>query len=268
MTSYVPPKKNSGFIFYVALRSQANTKIMQANPTIAAGDFKVSTDGGSLANLGTLPTVTPASGKMVKITLSASEMNGDNVTVVCSDAAGAEWCDLVVNIQTSARQVDDLAYPTTSGRSLDVDASGGVEVGSFQTGAITSGAYATAAITAAAIAADAIGASELAADAATEIAAAVWDKTRSAHATAGTFGESFQGVVNGQAATGTLTTTAFTTNLTEATDDHYNGRIVVWLTGALAGQATDITDYTGSTKLVTVTAMTEAPSNGDRFVIV
>ena len=73
---------------------------------------------------------------------------------------------------------------------------------------------------------------------------------------------------NGEAATGTLSTTQMTTNLTEATDDHYNGRIVVFITGVLAGQATDITDYTGSTKLITMTALTEAPSNGDRFVIV
>ena len=97
---------------------------------------------------------------------------------------------------------------------------------------------------------------------------AVWDEARSGHATAGTFGESFQGVINGQAITGTLSTTQMTTNLSEASDDHYNGRIVVFLTGNLAGQATDITDYTGATKLITMTALTEAPANGDRFVIV
>ena len=100
MATYVPPKKGVELIFYVSLVSQANANIMQANPTIAAGDFKVSIDGGALANPSTLPAVTPASSKMVKIVLSTSEMNGDNITVVCSDAAGAEWCDLTVNIQT------------------------------------------------------------------------------------------------------------------------------------------------------------------------
>ena len=74
-------------------------------------------------------------------------------------------------------------------------------------------------------------------------------------------------LVTGSAITGTLTTTTFTTDLTEATDDHYNGRVVTFTSGALNGQSTDITDYTGSTKLVTVTAMTEAPSNTDTFVI-
>lgn len=75
-------------------------------------------------------------------------------------------------------------------------------------------------------------------------------------------------IVRGTAITGTLSTTAMTTDLTEATDDHYNGRIVIWTSGVLTGQATDITDYTGATKLVTFTATTEAPSNNDTFVIV
>jgi hypothetical protein len=66
----------------------------------------------------------------------------------------------------------------------------------------------------------------------------------------------------------TLTTTTMSTNLTEATDDHYNGRIIIWTSGVLKDQATDITDYTGATKLLTFTATTEAPGNGDSFVVV
>jgi hypothetical protein len=111
MPSYFTPKKNTEFVFYLSLVSQSNTKIMQVNPTIAAGDFKVSTDGGSLSNLSTLPVVTPAGSKMVKVTLSASEMNGDNVTIVASDASGSEWADLTTNIHTTASQIDDLASP-------------------------------------------------------------------------------------------------------------------------------------------------------------
>lgn len=72
----------------------------------------------------------------------------------------------------------------------------------------------------------------------------------------------------GAAIAGTLSTTQMTTDLTEATDDHYNGRIIVWTTGALKNQATDITDYTGATKLLTFTATTEAPGIGDEFVII
>jgi hypothetical protein len=59
-----------------------------------------------------------------------------------------------------------------------------------------------------------------------------------------------------------------TTNLTEATDDHYNGRIVIWTSGVLVGQATNITDYNGTTKMLTYTAITEAPTAADTFIIV
>src|SRR5688572_11630617 len=110
MSSQLFPKNGAEFIFYVGLVSQANKKIFQANPTLAAGDVKVSIDGGALANLTTLPDVDPNASKLVKVTLSAAEMTGDNIQVVFSDAAGDEWCDLVVNIQTAARQVNDLVY--------------------------------------------------------------------------------------------------------------------------------------------------------------
>jgi hypothetical protein len=99
MPSYVVPKRATEFIFSIGLVSQANTKIFQANPTIAAGDFKVSIDNAALANLNTLPTVSPASGKVVKITLSAAEMTGDNIQVVASDAAGDEWCDCEITFK-------------------------------------------------------------------------------------------------------------------------------------------------------------------------
>lgn len=112
MPSFVTPKRATEFIFYIGLPSQADTKVFQANPTLAAGDVKVSTDGGALANLGTLPVVTPAGSKAIKVTVSAAEMTGDNIQLIFSDAAGSEWCDVEVNIQTTASQIDDLALAT------------------------------------------------------------------------------------------------------------------------------------------------------------
>lgn len=144
MATYVPAKKNTAYIFYAALVSQANTKINQSTPTIASGDFKVSIDGAALANLSTLPTNTPAGSDMVKFSLSSSEMNGDNITVQCIDAAGAEWCSATFNIQTSARQVDDLAYPATSGRSMVVDSAGLVDANAVKIGPTGSGTAQTA----------------------------------------------------------------------------------------------------------------------------
>lgn len=126
MPSYVTAKKNTEYIFYISLVSQSNTKLLQANPTLAAGDIKVSTDGSAEGNVSTLPVVTPAGSKRVKVTVSASEMNGDNIQVTFSDAAGAEWCDITLNIPTTATQIDNLVRSTTPANTLDVAASGGV----------------------------------------------------------------------------------------------------------------------------------------------
>lgn len=126
MASMVPPQYGVAYIFYVALVDQSNTKVFKASSTQAAGDWKISKDGGALTNLTNLPAVTPAGSVMVQISLTATEMQADNVTVVGIDAAGAEWCSLVINIQTSVRRIDDLAYPATSGRAIDVSAGGEV----------------------------------------------------------------------------------------------------------------------------------------------
>ena len=75
-------------------------------------------------------------------------------------------------------------------------------------------------------------------------------------------------IVVGAAEAGTLSTTQMTSDLSEATDDHYNGRIVIWTSGDLKDQASDITDYLGATGMLTYTAVTEAPGAADTFVIV
>ncbi|KKL62641.1 hypothetical protein LCGC14_2183150, partial [marine sediment metagenome] len=77
------------------------------------------------------------------------------------------------------------------------------------------------------------------------IADAVHDEARADHTILGSYGDAFIGLVTGSAEAGTLSTTQMTSDLAEATDDHYNGRTVVWTSGVLAGQASDITDYLG-----------------------
>lgn len=97
-----PPKKNEDFICYVAVEDYANPGNFKTNPTIASGDFAVSKDGGAFANLSTLPTVEPAAGRMIKITLSSTEMNADNVVIRCVDqTAPKEWADLIISIPTT-----------------------------------------------------------------------------------------------------------------------------------------------------------------------
>ena len=72
---------------------------------------------------------------------------------------------------------------------------------------------------------------------------------------------------------GSATTTAFATDgFTEASDDHFNGRLITFITGALAFQQTDITDYDAAggaqgSQEFTVTALTEAPANNDIAIV-
>jgi len=70
--------------------------------------------------------------------------------------------------------------------------------------------------------------------------------------------------------TAASTTVFYSDDITEATADHFNGRIVIFTSGALQYQATDITDYAlvAGEGQFTVTALTEAPADNVTFVIV
>lgn len=106
-------KKNTALIFTVALGDITGIGInYKTSPTLAGGDVKISIDGGSLVNLANLPTVTPPASKLVQVILTAAEMNGDQVNILFSDAAGGEWSDLLIAIRTTVRTVDDVLYPT------------------------------------------------------------------------------------------------------------------------------------------------------------
>lgn len=78
-------------------------------------------------------------------------------------------------------------------------------------------------------------------------------------------------IVAGAAATGTLTTTDMTTNLSISVNDQYNGRILTFrkdtATAALRGQQTAITDTVTTNGQLTFTDLTTAPANGDTFEI-
>lgn len=73
--------------------------------------------------------------------------------------------------------------------------------------------------------------------------------------------------------TATLTPTATqfeADDITEATANHFRDASIVWTSGALKGQRTEITAYAlvGGKGRFTVAAMTEAPANDDTGIIV
>jgi len=106
------------------------------------------------------------------------------------------------------------------------------------------------------------------------VADAVWDEATAGHVVGGTFGKMVVSIYDSQiAADGQIndvsaTTTSFVTNLTEASDDHYNDAVITFVTGNLSGQSRVISDYDGATKTVTLDeALTEAPADADEFLI-
>ena len=64
-------------------------------------------------------------------------------------------------------------------------------------------------------------------------------------------------------------TTAFRTDLSESTDDHWRDCLLLMTSGSLLGQVKKVTAYSGSTHIITLgSALTATPSVGDRFILV
>ena len=156
--------------------------------TPQAGDVQISKDGGSLSNIGTLPTYTNG---FWEFQFTSAELTAANIVVSIVDSA--------------TKAVEDDAFVVET-----------------------------------------------------------YGNVSALHTTENMSGS----ITKGQAQTGTLSTTQMTTDLTEATNDHYNGKTLIFMSGNLLGQATSVTDYDGGTKMLTYIAITEAPTNGDDFVLV
>ena len=100
MPQFNPPIKNSAYSFPAFLRSQADSTVFVSNATVGTVDVSISTEFGSWASLTNVPAPAPAAGKQLMVSLSAAEMNADNITILFSDVAGAQWFDRAYNFQT------------------------------------------------------------------------------------------------------------------------------------------------------------------------
>ena len=87
----------------MTLADYANPDSILADPTIAAGDFTISKDGGTFANLNTLPSVSPASSGQVRVLLSSTEMNADEILIRWKDqTVPPQWVEASLGILTTA----------------------------------------------------------------------------------------------------------------------------------------------------------------------
>jgi hypothetical protein len=291
------PRKNAAY--------RVTFPILDADGDLVTGatglDSEISKNGGTFADCTNEATEIATASGMYYLDLTAAEMNTDTVAIIVkTSSSGAkttpivlypvEATDIDVNVTawngTAIPGVDTAGYPRvtikdgTGAGEIDADA-GKVKLAD---GAITSAVFDTGAIDSNSMAA------ALQNSLAESIAGGIWEINQFTHMTPGTMGgqlleaangnfiggsfaaatnaaRAFEGLVLGAALTGTLTATAFSTTLTEATNDHYNGRTLTFTSGPLAGQMTTILDYNGATKVVTVAAMTEAPANGNQFFI-
>lgn len=105
-------KKNTAYTFYLTLADSASPYKFKANPTIASGDFKISKNGGTFVDLATLPVVEPDGSVMVKVSLSATEMDADKVNVMGIDVAGSEWNDVakIFDVQSDLDNIADVVW--------------------------------------------------------------------------------------------------------------------------------------------------------------
>lgn len=116
MASAYPPTKNTAFSFDLEVFDYSGKYLSGA--TFSAK--QISKDGGSFATISNAPAEIGTSGTYT-ISLTSTEMNADRVKlrfVITSapDIGGSLW--------TTLRRIDDLAFPTVSGRSLDVESTG------------------------------------------------------------------------------------------------------------------------------------------------
>ena len=280
-----------------ALSSQADTIIADttligtpAGSTVAADIIVLKTDADTIiadttalsADIAALPTAVENRQEMDSNSTQLSVIVADTTVIgtpagstVAADVAVLKTDADTIIADTTALSADIAALPTAVENRQEMDSnSTQLSVIVADTTLIGTPAGSTVAADivvlktdADTIIADVTGVAGSAIPSVASIAAAVWDKTRSSHTTAGTFGHAFAGLVGGVAETGTLSTTEMTTDFTEATTDHYNGRTIVWISGALAGQSSDITAYTTTNGKLTYTLVTNAPANGDEFIL-
>lgn len=138
-----PPKKNATFTIILPI-VDADGDLVASAATLTS--VIAGADGVALLPaFAAGPVPVDETEGFYSIELTAAQMNFDRIAgVLKTTTAGAKNTPFV--IYTSVAQIDDLIRATTPANTLDVNATGGVEVGSVQVGAIGAAAFAAGAI--------------------------------------------------------------------------------------------------------------------------
>lgn len=103
MANVNPPKKNQAWSADFPLDDYNNPGNFKTNPTIAAGDFKYTIDNGTLATAELTVSVSPAGSAVVSLSMTATGMNGDKITIIGQDQTSPkEWSDFFLCMLTTA----------------------------------------------------------------------------------------------------------------------------------------------------------------------
>jgi hypothetical protein len=262
------PVADTATIYAAVVTNAAGVDVAADIIAVKADTAAILVDTGT-----TLDGRLPAALVSGRIDASVGAMAAGTVTAAAIADNAIDAASIAADAITAAKIADGAIDAATF-------AAGAITATVIADGAIDAATFAAGAIDAAAIAANAIGASELAADAVAEIADGVWDELIAGHTTAVSFGDKFgahlPAILKGIVAAAGSTTTAVVLNATtgidggvpSATNDFYKGRVIIFTSGALAGQATDVTSYTGATQTLTVTALTAAPAAAVTLVVV
>jgi len=112
-----PPKKNATFTWFFFIRDADGDPVAGA----AGLDVQFSIDGGVFVAVAGAE-VDEGEG-LYSCPITAAEMNGDIISLICKTSTGGAKTAAQV-VYTGVRQIDDLAFPSVSGRNFVVEADG------------------------------------------------------------------------------------------------------------------------------------------------
>jgi hypothetical protein len=239
------PKKNTAY--------RVVFPILDADGDLVTGatglDSEVSKDQGTFADCTNEATEIATSSGVYYLDLTSTEMNADSVAIIVkTSSVGAKTTVIALYPQ----EAGDIRVDCTTwlGQTIAAVDTNGYPKVTIKNGTGTGELSFT---------------SGIASVNATQINSSATSAAKLALALAATI----NGTVDtaGFAATSSIFETS---SITEATADHFVGKIVLWTSGALLYQQALITAYSLSSGRgrFTVTTMTDSPANGDAFIVV